>query len=97
MINMEPQQGEVIVSGWVVNSEPKNFGNQIAAEKEKIGQDLDLKRKEEKKVVLLADIRDLARSRAASSLRSDFTKSYKVGADPDYFDWVRLCVEKSRS
>jgi hypothetical protein len=95
MINMEPQQGEVIVSGWVENSEAKNF-KQVAAEKEKIDQDLDLKRKEGKKVVLLADIRDLARNRAASPLRAEFTKSYKVGADPGYFDWVRLCVETSR-
>lgn len=95
-INIEPQQGEVIVSGWLGNSEPKNFSKQVAVEKETSDQDLDLKRKQAKNVVRIVDIRDLARKRAVGSRRTDFTKSYRVGADPDYFDWVRLCVEKSR-
>ncbi len=96
-INIEPQQGETLVSGWLVNAEPKEFSEQVAAERQHIDQEFDLMRKEGKEVVLIGDIRDLARQRIVKSLRSDFTKTYRVGSDTEYFDWVRLCIEKGCS
>jgi hypothetical protein len=95
-INVEPQQGEVLISGWRVNAEPRNFSEQVAAERQKIDQELDLKRKEGKEVVLIGDVRDLARHRILTSLSAEFSKTYTVVSDTEYFDWVRLCINKGR-